>query len=575
MRKEYPATVVVLLEENYRSSGAILLSALAVIQQDEKRPSKALLPTHSVGTPPVLRQLSSAAQEALWIVSEIKRSLALTGGNLLTLDDYAILIRSAFLSRHIETALGNAGIPYTVRGGNRFYERIEVKIVLDYLRVVSCPDNSEALARIINVPPRRIGERSVKQLIEAAHARKLTLFSLVQRLLDGHTIPNCAVSKVAQRGLGSFISLIAAARTKVSGSDSPCSLVDLVNFLAKEISLKAYLEKSFSEDHESRWANVGELVAQAAEVGGDPVKAAEDDESLPLIPGLDQQIPSTLEDALSRFLSNIALSSEVKTDQGDGLPVAQVTISTIHAAKGLEWPVVFIAGAYDGSMPHYRAENLDEERRLLYVAITRARVLLYMSIPSLTSQGDYSLPSPFLSCKTVSPHLQDKGPLFSHNVVMDIARNLGRERPTETEIHRASKGLPSVEDDLGALYRAMSHGPSRKLNEVNGHEAEEQSTHDSKRRCMGAGGVGNGSRLPSIHAPAAHSTSTTMQSSATFSVTTTTMNSGFMSAGSHMRELDKQGLKQASGKETGFPLNKRAASRQLRRKRLGPRGSSI
>ena len=167
MRKQYPDTLVVLLEENYRSSGAILLSALEVIQQDESRPTKPLLPTHCVGTYPVLRKLPSAATEATWIVSEIRRSAHVTG-NLLTCSDFAILIRSAALSRHIETAMGKVGMPYRMVGGYRFFDRVEVKVLLDYLRTICQPDNSDALARIINIPSRRIGESTIKALLEEA-----------------------------------------------------------------------------------------------------------------------------------------------------------------------------------------------------------------------------------------------------------------------------------------------------------------------------------------------------------------------------------------------------------------------
>ena len=171
MQSLFPDTLVLHLEDNYRSSGAILLAALEVIQQDESRPAKPLLPTHCPGTVPVLRRLPSAAIEAGWIVSEIKRSIALTG-NLLNFDDHAILLRSASLSRQIESAMGRAGVPYRMVGGFRFFDRTEIKVLLDYLRVISQPDNSDALARIINVPSRRVGDSTVKALLEEAAAKR-------------------------------------------------------------------------------------------------------------------------------------------------------------------------------------------------------------------------------------------------------------------------------------------------------------------------------------------------------------------------------------------------------------------
>lgn len=136
MLVQYPETTTISLEENYRSSGAILLLALEVIQQDNARLPKSLLATHTVGTMPVLRKLSSAPQEAEWIVREIRRIMCLTG-NLIAPDDVAILLRSAVLSRHIETAMGKAGIAYKMAGGRKFYDRAEIKTLLDYMRAIS------------------------------------------------------------------------------------------------------------------------------------------------------------------------------------------------------------------------------------------------------------------------------------------------------------------------------------------------------------------------------------------------------------------------------------------------------
>ena len=216
MQRLYPDTLVVLLEENYRSSGAILLSALAVIQQDQSRPPKTLLPTHCAGTLPVLRKLPSADVEAQWIVSEIQRCMALTGLSLLTLDDFAILIRSASLSRHVETALGKAGISYRVCGGRRFYDRAEVKIVLDYLRLINSPDNNEALIRIINVPSRRIGDKTVKGLLEKAERANTTLFHVVRGVTRKQMTLTSRLSKAAEQGLASLVSLIVSGREKLA-----------------------------------------------------------------------------------------------------------------------------------------------------------------------------------------------------------------------------------------------------------------------------------------------------------------------------------------------------------------------
>ncbi len=387
MRKQYPDTLVVLLEENYRSSGAILLSALEVIQQDESRPKKPLLPTHCVGTNPVLRKLPSAAIEAAWTVSEISRAVHVTG-HLLNYSDFAILIRSAALSRHIETAMGKVGMPYRMVGGYRFFDRVEVKVLLDYLRTVCQPDNSDALARIINVPSRRIGENTIKALLEEAETKQTTLWRLIQKHVQGHLILKTKLTLSTKKAIGSLINTIVTLRKRLMEPDTRQSPKELLESIIKKLGFREYIEKSHPEDHEARWANVEELIVQASDtVESEDMEA----DTLPEVEGLEQQQRSPSMEALSRFLAHVALSTELKEDEEEE-PRPKVTISTIHAAKGLEWPVIFIPAAYGGSIPHSRAEDIDEERRLLYVAMTRAKALLYISCPMKNSQhGNHTL----------------------------------------------------------------------------------------------------------------------------------------------------------------------------------------
>jgi DNA helicase-2/ATP-dependent DNA helicase PcrA len=386
MQKQYTDTLVINLEQNYRSSGAILLLALEVIRQDEARPAKPLLPTHCVGTRPVLRKLPSAITEASWIVNEIKRTVALTGG-MLTLNDVAILIRSATLSRHIESALGNAGISYRMVGGHRFFDRVEVKITLDYLRTIAQPENNDSLARIINVPGRKIGDTTLNALMEEAETKKVPLWDLILNSVQCKKTLRTKLTKQAEQGLAFLVNLILNARKKMSDSgDQDFSLVDLMHYVVKRIALEQHLEKTYPDDHESRWANVEELIRQASE--SSEASAVSNDEDLPAIEGvLQEQNANKITESLSQFLANVALSSEIQPEGESEASQAQVTISTIHAAKGLEWPVVFIPAAYDGSIPHSRADDIDEERRLLYVAMTRAKALLYICYPLKNSQG--------------------------------------------------------------------------------------------------------------------------------------------------------------------------------------------
>ena len=397
MRKQYSDTLVIHLEDNYRSSGAILLAAREVIEQDESRIPRPLLPTHCPGTVPVLRLLPTADIEGLWIVSEINRAIAYTR-NLLEYSDFAILLRSASLSRQVEAALGKAGIPYRMVGGQRFFDRFEIKVLLDYLRVISQPDHNDALARIINVPPRGIGPATVKTLLESAETSRgtLSLWQLIRNLVRGEGGAAIKISKSAMRGLANLVRIVLTAVSKLMHTTMPQPSEELLLYIIKKLNFEEYLKKTHEQDYDTRWANVKELIAQAADypahIGNDA--SVPEDFVLPVVDDVQQDVGNAAEEALSRFLSNVALATEIQRedecDENGSTRQARVTISTIHAAKGLEWPVVFIPSAYEGSIPHSRAEDTDEERRLLYVAMTRAQAMLYISYPVKNSQrGQY------------------------------------------------------------------------------------------------------------------------------------------------------------------------------------------
>lgn len=391
MQTQYPDTLVIHLEDNYRSSAAILLAASEVIEQDAARPSRPILPTHCPGSVPVLRKLPTAEIEAKWIGMEIARCVGMTG-HLLKHADFAILLRSAQLSRHIEFAMGKAGIPYRMVGGKKFFERAEIKILLDYLQVLSQPNNNDALSRIINVPTRHIGVMTVKALLEEAEGRQSSLWDLVRQTVQGRR-PRSRISKPAEHAMSLFVNIILTSRNRIVDLKTPHFPGDVLKFIIKKVEYRRFLERTYEKDHETRWENVEELLAQASEYNPSSTEHAtgvEADDALPQIEGVEQGKRNIGEEALSKFLANIALATELQRDgtsaNGETMQQSQVTISTIHAAKGLEWPVVFIPSAYEGSIPHSRAEDTDEERRLLYVAMTRAQALLYISFPLRNSQ---------------------------------------------------------------------------------------------------------------------------------------------------------------------------------------------
>ncbi|KAJ0413818.1 P-loop containing nucleoside triphosphate hydrolase protein [Aspergillus carlsbadensis] len=439
MQKLYSNTEIVLLEDNYRSSGSILSSAQDVIEQDSSRPSKKLQPTHTFGTLPVLRKLPSAHVEAQWIALEIKRCVGMTG-KLLRYSDFAILLRSAPLSRQIESAMGKHGIPYRMVGGKRFFDRVEIKLLLDYLRVVSHPENTEALLRIINEPSRKIGEETKKSLLNSAEKTGKPFWDYIKDVAQGRRSTDKTLMKPAYQGLCALVRLIEYSREKLrecTDSSAPRKVLDI---LIERLSFRGYLTATYGSNDENKWANVEELLGLA----DDAIVSEEQDvcdESLPEIEGLAQGKAHPGEEALSQFLANVALSTEVLPQEGsesEDQAQEKVTISTIHAAKAV----------YEGSIPHSRAEDLDEERRLLYVAMTRAQALLYLSCPLRQARNnEETAVTPFLPHELIAKRLRTVGPKLFENIVYGIADILRRDRPSAEAMVKGQISLVSQFDD--------------------------------------------------------------------------------------------------------------------------------
>ncbi|KAH7040276.1 P-loop containing nucleoside triphosphate hydrolase protein [Microdochium trichocladiopsis] len=443
--RDYPGTDEVSLEENYRSSSSILDVSLKVIQQDTDRYKKALLPVHDRGTRPVLRHLRTSTDEADWIVSEVKR-LQLMSGGMVELSDIAILLRSASLSRHIESALGRQGMAYRMVGGFKFYERAEVKTILDYLRIIHHPDNNDALARIINVPKRGVGDATIKSLLEEAERNSMSLWKLLVKHCRGERWAKTTIRKQTEQKIsGELIRLVEGARNRIASDDAAQSdLATIIDKLLKDLKFEDYLKDSYPE-HETRWANVQEFKAMAVEFAGSADSQAVEDEQLPEIEGIEQ---NTDKHILGRFLANVSLASDKQKDDKDGDGKPMITVSTIHSAKGLEWPVVFVPAVYKGSIPHVRSDDDAEERRLLYVAMTRAEALLYLSRPMFTSGGgsDALQLSPFVADIPAQNFLH-KGPSLDREVMLKVAKLLRRDLPPDQDIYKGIPLLTGLEDD--------------------------------------------------------------------------------------------------------------------------------
>ena len=343
-QKDFPDARVVTLEQNYRSSQPILDAAHAVIRVNEDRAAKRLWTERGGGQPVRLIPVYDEREEALAVCGEIER---LIGSGEYSLSDFAVLYRTNAQSRAFEDVLLRRGIPYRLVGGLRFYERKEVKDVLAYLRLVANPRDPVAFGRIVNVPRRKIGDRSVAELERIARKRRISPFEAVE-----HAGAEAELGPGALQALAGFGALIAASRRAeppaagppAAGADRP----------GERLPVDA------PRRHPRGGGALGQRHRADRLLGGVRGRAAPD--------------------GLHQFLENVALVSDVDSldDTKSG-----VTLITLHQVKGLEFPVVFLCGLEEGLLPHVRAleegdEGIAEERRLVYVGVTRAQHRLYL-----------------------------------------------------------------------------------------------------------------------------------------------------------------------------------------------------
>ncbi len=365
-REDFPDARVVLLEENYRSTEVIVQAANAVISRNVHRTPKTLRTRRSGGPKIVLLEAYNEVEEAQFVVDEIAR---LTASGEVRPGDIAVMYRTNAQSRALEEAFVARNMPYRLVGATRFYERREIKDALAYLRIVHNPDDAISLERIINVPPRRIGKRTASALFAHAAQNGTSPYRVLQRLAEGEPIPG--VGAAGERALRAFWDLWEG---WLSLRDHlPVSA--LLQHILEEVDYFAYLDDGTDEGR-SRIENVQELVNVA------------------------RTYDDVGPDGLALFLEEVALVSEA-----DDVPdEAQAPVlMTLHTAKGLEFPVVFITGLEEGLLPHVRSladpEGLEEERRLFYVGITRAKdrlYLLYTFRRTRFGQDDVNAPSRFL-----------------------------------------------------------------------------------------------------------------------------------------------------------------------------------
>ncbi|HZV54988.1 MAG TPA: UvrD-helicase domain-containing protein [Rhodocyclaceae bacterium] len=361
--REFKVSNVIRLEQNYRSHGNILDAANAIIKNNDNRLGKNLWTDAGAGEPIRVFEAYSDLDEARWIVEEIK-ALVRDGH---ARAEIALLYRSNAQSRVLEHALFSAGLPYRVYGGLRFFERQEIKHALAYLRLIANPEDDTSFARVVNFPTRGIGARSVETLQDAAKAAGGSLFAAIP-----------AMSGKAGASLASFAALIAKMKEVAH-----LPLPELVDHVVELSGLREHYKAE--KEGQDRLANLDELVNAATSFVAEEGRVGEEGE---------------LSADLIAFLAHAALEAgEHQAGEGDDA----LQLMTVHSAKGLEFNVVFLSGLEEGLFPHensvLEAKGLEEERRLMYVAVTRARRRLYLSHAQtrmLHGQTRYNLPSRFI-----------------------------------------------------------------------------------------------------------------------------------------------------------------------------------
>ncbi len=422
--RDFHVEKVIKLEQNYRSHGNILDAANALIGHNQRRLGKNLWTSAGKGEPLRVYEAATDLEEAAFIVEEVK-ALRNEGVGL---GDMAVLYRSNAQSRVLEHALFNASVSYRVYGGLRFFERQEIKHALAYLRLLAQSDDDGALLRVINFPTRGIGARSIEQLQAVARERGISLWAAA-----------CAntLSGKAAASVGAFVTLIDKMRSATQGLPLP----DIIEHMIEHSGLVQHYRNE--KEGADRLENLGELVNAASAfvaegdvwvMGDVPEAPADTAVAMPAAP--DYGEPARPDDILASFLAHAAL--EAGDHQAEAGAEA-LQLMTVHAAKGLEFHAVFISGMEEGLFPHENSimadDGLEEERRLMYVALTRARRRLYLSLAqsrmlhgqtryNVASRFFHEIPEGLLRRINARPRYQDAGSRHAAPISAPLASSL-------------------------------------------------------------------------------------------------------------------------------------------------------
>ncbi|HEY4712360.1 MAG TPA: DNA helicase PcrA [Dehalococcoidia bacterium] len=402
--KDYPEAKVVFLEQNYRSTKTILEVASDVISANVLRKPKKLWTGNEDGAPVTIIEGYNAEEEAQSVVNEIEK---LISQEQISLKDCAVMYRVNAQSRALEETFLRYGVSYKLVGGTRFYQRQEVKDIIAYLRLIHNPQDNVSLTRIINVPVRGIGQRTLSHLQDWAKAHDTSLFEALKQVSHPDSVgtKQSLPSRIIQT-LAGFAALMAT----LTVQSHELSLSGLVDEILEHTRYKEYILAK--EDGEDRWENIMELRSVASEYN-----------------------ELATEEALTAFLEKVSLVSDI--DELDEKADA-VTLITLHQAKGLEFPAVFIVGLEEGILPHRRSfddpEEMEEERRLCYVGITRAKKRLYLLRSyrrSLFGGSTANPPSRFL--QDISPHLIRPRGLWEESPTPVASPDFNRDSRTSSQ----------------------------------------------------------------------------------------------------------------------------------------------
>ena len=413
--KDFPDVQEIRLEQNYRSTGTILAAANGVIKHNTNRKDKELWSGNGNGKPIEIYMPENEAAEADFIAETIQGICAEEKRNY---DDFGVLMRANTQSRAIEEAFLESNIPYTMSGGTSFFERKEIKDIISYLRVISNHDDDINLLRIINTPRRGLGRTTIEAVNKVSDTMGFSLWEGIKAIIES-SAEECPVSEKTRADLGAFISLIESYKTMLSGK----GLSKKVRALVDEI---AYFDYLISENPKSekaarfKYMNIESLIKSMEQWENNPEHE---------------------DTSLFAYLNRITLLSRDDLDDGEQ-DKGKVNLMTVHASKGLEFPVVFIAGAEEGLMPHARAveeggeQAIEEERRLFYVAVTRARDRLFISsclkrrkmtatVECAPSRFLEEIPESLVEYHEPSKEVSDEQ---AHELLQNMLKNMSRPR---------------------------------------------------------------------------------------------------------------------------------------------------